>query len=124
MSKFHTNVLSISYKGKTYTVRYWADGNGRHAESYATSLSQLRHALRKNVAVGALDLYVVADRKMRPIASDRHLRQALKNVPNRGSLHVYAYDHKDIDLSAFLNTNKHRSLAPARPRYSNVLPVH
>lgn len=124
MTHFHTNVLTITYKGKKYTVRYWADGNGRYVENYATSLSQVRSALHRNVALGPLDFYVVTDRKMRSITSDRHLRQALKHVPNRGSLHVYAYDHKDIDLSKFLSANKHRAVAPARHRFPNVLSVH
>jgi len=105
MSNFHTNILSITYKGRSYTLRYWADGNGRHVDNYATSLMQLRSVLRRNVTRSPLDLYFVSsDRKMRLVTTDRHLKQALKHVPNRGTLHIYAYEHREtsFDLSAFV----------------------
>lgn len=103
---FHTNILTLYYKGKHYSIPYWADGYGRHVADYITSVVQLRNLLLKKLSAGPLEFYCLMDKKKRPITTDKHIIQALEDVPNGGSLAVYAYDHKELDFAKLLSPKK------------------
>lgn len=116
---FRTNLLTLHYKGTIYSIHYWADGHGRHVPDYATSVVQLRTLLHKKLSSGPLDFYCIMDKKKRPITTDKHIIQALEDVPNGGSLAVYAYEHKDIDFSKLFSNTQKKKDEPTKKEEEN-----
>lgn len=112
MTTFRTNTLTLYYKGATYSIHYWADGHGRHVPDYTTSVVQLRTLLHKKLSTGPLDFYCIMDKKKRLITIDKHIIQALEDIPNGGSLAVYAYEHKDLDFSKLFSIKKKKKEEP------------
>lgn len=122
MTTFRTNILTLYYKGATYIIRYWADGHGRRVPDYTTSVVQLRTLLHKRLSTGPLDFYCILDKKKRLVTNDRHMIQALEDVPDGGSLAMYACEYKDLDLSKlFSNKKKNRKDEPKKKNKKDKL---